>query len=201
MAALTAKQERFCQEYLTDFNATQAARRAGYSEKTVKQAGTENLAKPAIQARIRELQQPHKEKLDISAERVLEELSLIAFARPKTYMSWNNSSLTLIDSENLTETETAAIASVSYKETSTQFGGTTQVELKFHDKVKALSTILDRYLDIDAAIALLDSKGFDAVPKILPAPPQEPTNAPEAGSGEESTGEVLTWLGSVDTIP
>jgi phage terminase small subunit len=181
MASLTPKQERFCEEYLIDFNATQAARRAGYSEKTVRQTGTENLARPSIQARIRELQQPYKEKLDISAERVLEELSLIAFARPKKYMSWDNSRLTLISSEYLTEAETAAIASVSYKETSTQFGGTTQVELKFHDKVKALQTILDRYLDIDAAIALLDSKGFNAVPKILPASPQEPTDASETG--------------------
>ncbi len=185
MPSLAPKQERFCQEFIVSFNATQAAINAGYSKKTAKQTGTENLSKPSIQARIQELQQPHKEKLDISAERVLEELSLIAFARPKKYMSWDNSKLTLMSSDDLTEAETAAIASVSYKETQTRFGGTTQVELKFHDKVKALQTILDRYLDIDAAIALLDSKGFNAVPKILPAQPQEPTDAQETGTGDE----------------
>ena len=45
---LTAKQQRFCDEYLIDLNATQAAIRAGYSEKTARQIGTENLSKPSI---------------------------------------------------------------------------------------------------------------------------------------------------------
>ena len=45
---LTAKQQRFCDEYLVDLNATQAAIRAGYSEKTARVIGQENLLKPAI---------------------------------------------------------------------------------------------------------------------------------------------------------
>lgn len=45
---LTAKQQRFCDEYLIDLNATQAAIRAGYSQKTAKQIGQENLTKPDI---------------------------------------------------------------------------------------------------------------------------------------------------------
>lgn len=48
MAKLTAKQKRFCDEYLIDLNATQAAIRAGYSEKTANRIGTENLSKPVI---------------------------------------------------------------------------------------------------------------------------------------------------------
>lgn len=48
MAKLTAKQQRFCDEYLIDLNATQAAIRAGYSKKTAKQIGQENLTKPDI---------------------------------------------------------------------------------------------------------------------------------------------------------
>jgi phage terminase small subunit len=50
--ALTAKQERFVQEYLIDLNATQAAIRAGYSAKTASETGYENLRKPQIAARI-----------------------------------------------------------------------------------------------------------------------------------------------------
>lgn len=45
---MTAKQKRFCDEYLIDLNATQAAIRAGYSEKTAKQIGQENLTKPDL---------------------------------------------------------------------------------------------------------------------------------------------------------
>ena len=49
MAKMTAKQKRFCDEYLTDLNATQAAIRSGYSEKTAYSIGNENLKKPEIQ--------------------------------------------------------------------------------------------------------------------------------------------------------
>jgi phage terminase small subunit len=49
---LTAKQERFCQEYLIDFNATQAAIRAGYSKKTARPTGAENMTKHDIKAHI-----------------------------------------------------------------------------------------------------------------------------------------------------
>ena len=49
MAKMTAKMQRFCDEYLIDLNATQAAIRAGYSEKTARSIAAENLAKPDIQ--------------------------------------------------------------------------------------------------------------------------------------------------------
>ena len=44
MADLTPKQERFCQEYLVDLNASAAARRSGYSKATAGVIGTENLS-------------------------------------------------------------------------------------------------------------------------------------------------------------
>jgi len=49
---LTAKQEKFCHEYLIDLNATQSAIRAGYSEDTAHSIGWENLRKPEIKARL-----------------------------------------------------------------------------------------------------------------------------------------------------
>lgn len=59
--ALTAKQQRFCDEYLIDLNATQAAIRAGYSKKTAKQIGQENLTKLVIKSYI-EARMAEKEK-------------------------------------------------------------------------------------------------------------------------------------------
>ncbi len=53
-AKLTPKQHRFVEEYLIDLNATKAAGRARYSEKTARQIGSENLSKPAIQEAIAE---------------------------------------------------------------------------------------------------------------------------------------------------
>ncbi|QWS03153.1 terminase small subunit [Limosilactobacillus fermentum] len=49
---LTLKQQRFVDEYIISGNATQAAIKAGYSKKTAKQMGTENLAKPIIKAEL-----------------------------------------------------------------------------------------------------------------------------------------------------
>ena len=46
---MTEKQKRFCDEYLIDLNATQAAIRSGYSAKTAKQIGQQNLTKLDIQ--------------------------------------------------------------------------------------------------------------------------------------------------------
>lgn len=49
---LTQKQQRFVDEYIISGNATQAAIKAGYSKKTAKQSGAENLAKPYLKAAI-----------------------------------------------------------------------------------------------------------------------------------------------------
>lgn len=71
MAKLTAKQEAFCLEYLIDLNATQAAIRAGYSEKTASETGYENLRKPQIAERITELKVERSENTKIDAAWVL----------------------------------------------------------------------------------------------------------------------------------
>lgn len=55
--ALTDKQDMFCRECLIDFNATQTAIRAGYSDKTANRTASENLSKPDIQNRITYLKQ------------------------------------------------------------------------------------------------------------------------------------------------
>ena len=68
---LTDRQERFCREYILDYNATKAAIRAGYSEKTAYSIGSENLKKPELLARVRELQKEQAEKLCISADWVV----------------------------------------------------------------------------------------------------------------------------------
>lgn len=68
---LTAKQKRFCEEYLIDLNATQAAIRAGYSEKTACAIGTENLRKPNIAIFITEMKAKRSEETRIDAAWVL----------------------------------------------------------------------------------------------------------------------------------
>ncbi len=57
MKELTPKQQRFCEEYLVDLNASAAARRAGYSERTAFRMGQENMQKHAIVSEIAERRQ------------------------------------------------------------------------------------------------------------------------------------------------
>ena len=74
---MNARQRRFCDEYLIDCNATQAAIRAGYSAKTAKQIGQENLTKPDLKAYIEaELERLHTEKT-ADAQEVLEYLTAV----------------------------------------------------------------------------------------------------------------------------
>ena len=77
---MTAKQERFVQEYLIDLNATQAALRAGYSEKTAMVIGSENLKKPEINKAIADALNARRLRTEVTQDRVLEELALVAFA-------------------------------------------------------------------------------------------------------------------------
>lgn len=71
---LTPKQQRFVDEYLIDLNATQAAIRAGYSEKTAKQMGSENLSKPDVAAAIAERQQVRAEAAELNEQWIIERL-------------------------------------------------------------------------------------------------------------------------------
>lgn len=74
---MTPRQQKFCDEYLINGNATEAAIRAGYSRKTAKQTGSENLAKPDLRAYIDEqLEKIHSAKI-ADAEEVLKYLTSV----------------------------------------------------------------------------------------------------------------------------
>ncbi|MTH95542.1 terminase small subunit [Roseibium sp. RKSG952] len=68
---LNAKQQRFVEEYLRDLNATQAAIRAGYSQKTAQQMGAENLRKPLIAEAIASATKERSEEAEITVTEVL----------------------------------------------------------------------------------------------------------------------------------
>ncbi len=75
---LTPKQERFCSEYLIDFNATQAAIRAGYSPRTAKQQGSRLLTNADIADHQATLVRARTARTEITADRVLRDLRTVA---------------------------------------------------------------------------------------------------------------------------
>ena len=77
MGGLTPKQTLFVAEFGKDWNATQAAKRAGYSEKTARQIGSENLSKPAVCAAIKKVHDQRRNDAVMSAQETLERLTTI----------------------------------------------------------------------------------------------------------------------------
>ena len=133
MKKLNERQKRFVQEYLVDLNATQAAIRAGYSEKTAGSQAFELLKKPEIQEAIRKAQAKLSERTGITQERVLAEYAKIAFADMRNVVKWKGQSVELLDSQALSDDAAMSVAEVKQ----TKEG----LAIKLHDKKGALDSI------------------------------------------------------------
>jgi phage terminase small subunit len=131
---MTPKQQRFCQEYLVDLNATQAAIRAGYSPKTADVIANQNLGKLYIQTAIQTALADRAKRLEITTDDVLRELAKIGFSDMRKFTCWGPSGVQLKDSEALDKDDAACVAEVS--QTVTENGGS--IKFKLHDKVSAL---------------------------------------------------------------
>jgi phage terminase small subunit len=134
---LNAKRELFCQLYTKYWNATRAAREAGYTEKNAHVLGYQLLQEPLVQARIQELTEHALKEIGVTRERTLLELSRIAYANMKDLATWTQSGVEYKPSADVGEDSGASIAEVS--ETVTQVGGT--LKIKQHDKVRALELL------------------------------------------------------------
>lgn len=140
---LNARRQRFVEEYLLDLNATQAAIRAGYSERSARFTATELLATPEIQEAVRVAQAARSARTEITADRVVLELARVAFADLRDVASWESVYdghaertrfvLSFRDSEEISAEAAAAVAEVSH--TSNGF------RLKMHSKTKALELL------------------------------------------------------------
>lgn len=144
MSELTDKQKRFCEEYVIDLNATQAAIRAGYSEKTAAVIGAENLTKPNIQSFIQEKQKKLSEDTSITAQMVINEIAKIAFSNIQDYIGGGNE---VEDISLLTPNKAAAVSMIKKEETHFEGGHKVTVSFKLYDKISALEK-LGRHLGI-----------------------------------------------------
>lgn len=138
---MTEKNIRFCEEYLIDLNATQAAIRAGYKDSnSVRNTAADLLAKPDISVYINKLMAQRSKRTGVNADRVVRELAKIAFVNATDVISKDGDILV-----NAAEEDTAAISGVKVKKSYFEGGNSIEKEVRLHDKVKALE-LLGRHL-------------------------------------------------------
>lgn len=142
---LTPQQERFCQEYLIDLNATQAAVRAGYSKKGATVRGSELLAIRKVENRIAFLMSERAMRTQVTQDRVLTELAAVGFTSFTELANWDEDSLSFIPSDALAEAAKRSVKSVKSKRVirRDESGETETVEMEIsqHDKLSALDKI------------------------------------------------------------
>ncbi len=150
--ALTAKQQRFVDEYLIDLNATQAAIRAGYSKKTAQVQSARLLSNVMVSAAVAKGMKSRSTRTGITQDMVLRELAKIGFSDIRKVVRWGETmvrmvdgeeecaedmvpyhGLALIDSTEIDDDTAAAIAEVSQ--------GRDGLKVKLHDKKGALVDI------------------------------------------------------------
>jgi len=149
VSKLTEKQKRFADEYLIDLNATQAATRAGYSEKTARSMGQRLLTNVDIEKYIQERISKREKRTEITQDRVLEELAKIGFAKITDFISYRDELrhvgftqegdpiersvfvMDIIDSDNV---DGAVIQEVSVSREG-------NFKFKLHDKLNALEKL------------------------------------------------------------
>lgn len=165
---LTPMQQLFVREYLKDYNGKQAAIRAGYSEVSAHSTASTILTYPNVIAELNRLQKKLNDKVEVTAERVMEELVKMGFSDIHNFVDndWKLRNL-----EEIGEDKTGAIKSVEIEENTIQFDGgertTKNIKFKLHDKIRALESIAKRIGFYEGA----GGKPKETVIKVVKDPP------------------------------
>jgi phage terminase small subunit len=145
---LTDKQERFCEEFLKSFNATEAYRTVyRCSQKAAESGGSRSLRNGKVQRYLSVLRSRVSRKAEVSLERTIQELARVAYSDITELLSFDSEGVTFRDSKTLPKDTTAAIESISSQTTVTRQGSQeeTRVTLKakLHNKMAALSQLME----------------------------------------------------------
>ena len=137
---LNDKQKRFAEEYIIDLNATQAAIRAGYSEKTAYSQGQRLLKHVEVQAYIQELADKRAKRVEVSQDFVLNELLRRCSVDIKDFLKFGPDGVELKDSDEIDGT---LVSEVSM--TNGMYGPS--IKFKLHDNDKSLE-LLGKHLKL-----------------------------------------------------
>lgn len=151
---LTDRQRQFVREYLVDLNGARAAVRAGYSRRGASQRGWALRRNPAVAAELETAMADRARLVGITAERVLFEIALLAFANILDYVEDGAGGAGGIDLSRLTRDEAAAISALQVDEYASGAAGgeVRRVRIKLADKSRNLE-LIGRHLGLFAHMA------------------------------------------------
>lgn len=156
MPKLTEKQKRFCEEYLIDLNATQAAKRAGYKNPEI---GRQLITKNNVSEYLNVLRENQSKRTGITADMVLNELAAIAFS--------DRTKIARVNADGVVElTETDKLSPEIKKAISGIKEGKFGVEVSSYDKIRALE-LLGKHLGIFSNGGPDDTKVLEKLDEVL----------------------------------
>ena len=167
---MTPKRARFVEEYLVDLNATQAAIRAGYSEKTAHSQGPRLLENVEVAAAIEKAKQARSERTEITQDEVLRALAQMAFSNMEDYATWGAAGVVIGESTGLSRDQAGAVQEVS--EHPTKYGKV--LKFKLHDRCPALN-LLGKHLGMfpDRLAHSVEDNSVEALAKLLGVKPED----------------------------
>lgn len=140
MGKLTNKQARFVDEYMIDLNATQAAIRAGYSKKTAKEIGFENLTKPYIAEEIAKRQEGISDRNKITVDELIQILAEDARVDPLDVFDENGNVQCLEDIPPAARRAIKKIVSSVFEDK--QGNKTTRYQVELYSKHDAIEKLM-----------------------------------------------------------
>ena len=148
---LWLRHDRFIEEYLVDFNGARAARAVGYPHTNSQEQAVSLLKREDVQRELALRCRKLTEDAGIRVERVIEELSRIAFADIATYITWDNEQVVIKETGELPDGASRAVAEIEANTTQEAHGEGApvtvhrRVKVKMLDKLQALK-MLGQYL-------------------------------------------------------
>jgi phage terminase small subunit len=134
---LRERHRRFVLEYVIDLNGSAAAVRAGYARGKAGARASELLRRPEVQLAIRDEMKERDKRLRLTSERIIREAMCIAFADPSRIAHWGPDGVELVDSDDLTPDDRAAVKWISVGGRK----GAHAQRFEMHDKLAALELL------------------------------------------------------------
>ncbi len=138
---MTPKQKVFVDEYLVALNASEAARRAGYSSKSAHVMGCQLMKEPEIARAIREAMEARSLRTRVDADRIVLELARVAFSDLGRIADWGPEGVWLKPNNAMAESDRAAIAELRPLGGEADQAGAVRIHIRLQNKQRALDSL------------------------------------------------------------